>query len=81
MVGIAGEYSGGLLKVSQRNRFFKGDTLNCLEAGRKPYNIIVKRIFSMTGEELECANKAAEDVLVDCGGQEVGRGAYIRREI
>ena len=81
VVGIAGEYSGGLLKVSQRNRFFKGDTLNCLEAGRKPYNIIVKRIFSMTGEELECANKAAEDVLVDCGGQEVGRGAYMRKAI
>jgi len=31
---------------SQRNRFFKGETLNVLEPGRVPYEIVVKDVRS-----------------------------------
>ncbi|HIZ16724.1 MAG TPA: U32 family peptidase [Firmicutes bacterium] len=80
VVGIAGEYSGELLKVSQRNRFYRGDVLDCLEPGKEPYNVTVEKIINLSGEEIECANKAAEDVFIKCGG-DVGCGAYMRKRL
>lgn len=81
VVGIAGEYSGELLRVSQRNRFYRGDVLDCLEPGKEPYNITVERIISLSGEEVECANKAAEDVFIKCSSAEVCSGAYMRKKL
>ncbi len=81
VVGIAGEYSGELLRVSQRNRFYRGDVLDCLEPGKEPYNVTVERIFNLSGEEIECANKAAEDVFIKCSSADVDIGAYMRKKI
>ena len=81
VVGIAGEYSEGLLRVSQRNRFYRGDVLDCLESGKEPYNVTVEKIINLSGEEIECANKAAEDVFIKCSSAYVGIGAYMRKKI
>lgn len=79
VVGIAGEYKGQFLRVSQRNRFYCGDVLDCLEPGKEPYNVTVEKIINLAGEEIECANKAAEDVFIKCSEKNVGFGTYMRK--
>ncbi len=81
VVGIAADYHEGLLKVGQRNRFYEGDILDCLEPGKRPYNITVEKIYDAGGNRMECANRAAEDVYIECSRSDVGQGAYLRRII
>lgn len=42
VAAVVEDWSEGWLKLSQRNRFFVGDTLDVLEPGGKPFNFTVK---------------------------------------
>lgn len=58
---------GGRLTVSQRNRFFDGDSLEVIEPGKKPYTITVKGLYNETdGEPVKAANKATDTYSFEC---------------
>ena len=61
------ERSGdGWLDIIQRNRFFKGDTLEVLQPGIQPKKIVAEEIIDQNGEQVDVANKAAERYKLRC---------------
>ncbi len=71
---------GGLLQAVQRNRFFRGETLSVLEAGKAPYDITVCALYDEAGEPLENAPHPMMRIQIDCGCN-VAPGAFLRRRI
>ena len=55
VAAVCDGYESRTAVCSQRNRFFKGETLNVLEPGRVPYEIVVKELFNHDGEPAESA--------------------------
>jgi putative protease len=70
----------GFAMLSQRNRFFPGDTADVLEAGAAPYELPLEELFDADRNPLECANHAEMTVLVRAD-RPVARGAIFRKRI
>ena len=66
VAAIVESYGNGYLTVHQRNRFFKGDTLEILQPGVQPKKLTVEEIINQNGETVEVANKAAEHYKLRC---------------
>lgn len=61
------ECANGRLVVSQRNRFYQGDTLEVVEPNKKPYQIVVNNLYNEKDKEfVEVANKATDIYSFDC---------------
>ena len=54
----------GMALISQRNRFFKGDTLDVLPPGGKPYEITVHDLFDEYKNPVESAPHATQHLLL-----------------
>ena len=54
----------GMAIISQRNRFFKGDTLDVLPPGGKPYEITVEALFDEYQNPVESAPHATQRLLL-----------------
>ena len=54
----------GVAVLSQRNRFFCGDTADVLEPGKAPYLVKMDHIQNESGEEITSANHAMMTVLL-----------------
>lgn len=48
----------GFIYCEQRNKFFKGDTLESLEPGKKPQNFVVTELFDENGEPIDSTPRA-----------------------
>ena len=68
----------GLLRVSQRNRFFLGETFDVLAPGEKPFRITPTRMLNADGEPIQSAPHAVMTVYMDTP-RPIPRGAYLRR--
>ncbi len=75
-VGLGTE--NGLSKLSQRNRFFRGDTVDILEPGKIPYTVTLEELFDEEMQPIESAPHATMILYAKCG-QEIGPGALIRK--
>lgn len=80
VAAVAETTEDGLLHAVQRNRFFKGETLNVLEAGKEPYEITVEALYDEAGAALEHAPHPMMRVKIRCE-REVAAGAFLRRRI
>lgn len=69
----------GRLTVSERNRFFRGDTLELLEPGKPPRPIRVEGLEDEAGEQLDKINRPNAVVRFDFDG-EAAVGAMLRRK-
>lgn len=58
VVAVVDGYENGRLLCTQRNRFFKGDTLEILAPGIEPITITADEIINQAGESVEVANIA-----------------------
>lgn len=56
VVGLVTGWSEGILTIEQRNRFFKGDTLEIVKPGEAPVEFTVEELWDEKGTELEVAN-------------------------
>ncbi len=72
-LGREGEY----LKISQRNKFLKGDVADVLETGKKPFKLKLDEIYDQYMNEIDSAPHATMTVYVKTD-TEVKAGAYIR---
>ncbi len=70
----------GRLTVTQRNRFFQGDTLEVVEPGKEPYRITVEELYNIKSEEYtDVANKATDLYSFKCE-KEISPDAILRVE-
>ena len=68
----------GMLVLSERNRFSKGDTLELVLPGKRPAAIEVERMFDGEGNPIESANHPEMTVQIPfCG--DAPPGAFLRR--
>ncbi len=66
-----------MVKLSQRNRFFRGETVSVLEPGCEPYDIVLNEIFNEDMEPIEAAPHATMTVYLKAD-REIKKGAYLR---
>lgn len=78
VVAICEDYRDGMAVLSQRNRFFKGDTVDILEAGNKPYTLTLNDIFDSDCQPIDAAPHAAMRVLARCN-KPIVPGALLRK--
>ena len=69
---------GELLILSQRNRFFRGETADILEPGKQPYNLPLDELFGEEGQPLEVAPHPMMRVFLKTE-VDVPAGAILRR--
>ena len=69
---------GELLILSQRNRFFRGETADILEPGKQPYNLPLDELFDKEGHPLEVAPHPMMRVFLKTE-VDVPAGAILRR--
>ncbi len=72
-------YEDGKALLSQRNRFFRGETLEVLEPCGAPYPFLVRELYDEAGETLEAARHPMQTVRVPAA-RAIAVGAILRRE-
>lgn len=78
VVAVCEDWNDGVVTLSQRNKFLKGDTLDVLEAGKEPYLITLDTMFNADGEEITEAPHATMIVKAPCP-QPMAKGAVLRK--
>ena len=78
VVAVCENCKDGILTLSQRNKFLKGDTLDVLEAGKPPYAITLETLYNGEGEPIDAAPHATMTVKAPCAVP-VGKGAVLRK--
>ncbi len=80
VVAVCEGYKNGVMQISQRNKFFKGDKLEVLEPGGKPFKFTAEKIFDEFGNEIDVAPHAMQRLFIPIG-REVKTGAFMRKAI
>ncbi len=80
VVAVCDGYENGLMQISQRNKFFKGDELEILEPGGKPFNFTANKILDEWGNEVESAPHAMQKLFIPIE-REVKIGAFLRKPL
>lgn len=78
VIAVCEDYCDGCAVLSQRNRFFRGDTADVLEAGKQPYQLLLQELFDADGNSIDVAPHATMTVRVKTA-RPVAKGAILRR--
>jgi len=79
VIAVCEQYADGVSTLSQRNRFFKGDTADVLEAGNQPYSVTLNDIYDKDWNPIESAPHAMMTVFIKTD-HPIAKGAILRRE-
>lgn len=79
VIAICEEYKDGVAVLSQRNRFFRGDTADVLEAGEEPFLLRLDELFDAEDEPIEAAPHATMTVLLKTE-RPLKKGAILRKK-
>lgn len=79
VIAVCEQYADGVATLSQRNRFFKGDTADVLEAGNQPYSVTLNDIYDKDWNPIESAPHAMMTVFIKTD-HPIAKGAILRRE-
>ncbi|WP_195985045.1 U32 family peptidase [Clostridium sp. D33t1_170424_F3] len=79
VIAICEEYKDGVAVLSQRNRFFRGDTADVLEVGEEPFLLRMDELFDAEGEPIESAPHATMTVLLKTE-RPLKKGAILRKK-
>ena len=66
VVAVVQKWRDGRLYLTQRNRFFAGDTLEILAPGQPPVTVTAEGLENSDGEVIETANHAMMDCSIAC---------------
>lgn len=66
VAAVVENWQDGMLEVTQRNRFFAGDTFDVLEPGEKPYSFTAKELFDEEKVPITSAPHATMRVYIPC---------------
>ena len=67
VAGIVESCGGGRLVLSQRNRFFRGDTVELFSPGARSEQLVIERMYDADGVEIESAPHPLMTVVIPCG--------------
>ena len=67
----------GMVRLSQRNRFFRGETVSVLEPGEVPYDLTLSEIYNEDMESIEAAPHATMTVYLKAD-RKIKEGAFLR---
>ncbi len=79
VIAVCEDYSNGVATLSQRNRFFKGDTADVLEAGNQPYAVALNDIYDKDLNVIDSAPHAMMTVFLKTD-RPIAKGAILRKE-
>ena len=77
VIAVCEDYHDGIAILSQRNRFFRGETADVLEVGEKPFDLPLYELFDLDGQPIESAPHATMTVLLKTE-RPLKRGAILR---
>ena len=78
VVAVCENYKDGMIEISQRNKFLRGDELEVLMPSKKPFTFKVQKILDEKGTEMECAPHAMQKLFIPFEN-EIEKGAYLRK--
>ncbi|MCI1955390.1 MAG: U32 family peptidase [Oscillospiraceae bacterium] len=78
VIAVCEGMRGGYAVLSERNRFFRGDTASVLEPGAAPYELRLAELFDDEENPLDCANRTMMTVLVRTE-RPLAKGAILRK--
>lgn len=78
VVAVCENYQYGMIEISQRNKFLKGDELEVLMPGKKPFKFTAEKIIDEKGNEMESAPHAMQKLFIPFEN-EIEKGAYLRK--
>lgn len=79
VIAVVDECKDGYFYCTQKNKFWLGDIAEVLEAGQRPFQLIVDELYDDKGTAMEAACHPLMMVKVKCDRQ-VRKGTIIRRE-
>jgi putative protease len=79
VAAVCEDYRDGRLCISQRNRFFRGETLEVLEPCGVPFPLTVEALFDEEGNPVESAPHATQKLYIP-SARPVAPGAILRRK-
>lgn len=80
VVAVVEKCENGTVYCTQRNRFFKGDTVEILAPSEKPITLVIENIYNENGEEVETANHAMMKFSFRCDDV-FPKGSVIRKAV
>lgn len=79
VIAVCEDWRDGVAVLSQRNRFFRGDTADVLEAGARPFLLPLAALYDADGNPIEAAPHAAMTVLLQTE-RPLQKGAILRKK-
>lgn len=77
VVAFCEKNNGFSCEITQRNKFYTGDTLDVLPPGGVPFNTVCQKLVNENGDEVESAPHAKESLFMTTD-REVPEGSVIR---
>ena len=78
VVAVCDGYKDGSMQISQRNKFYKGDTLEILEPLGKSFSVTIDKMYNEWGEEVCSTPHAMQKIFIPIERQ-VKTGAFLRK--
>lgn len=79
VVAMGEGYADGVATITQRNKFYVGDTLDVLPPSGIPFAIIAKSLTTDTGEKVDSAPHPMQKLYMECD-REIPSGSVIRKK-
>ncbi len=78
VIAVCESYENGVAVLSQRNRFFKGDTADVLEAGNRPFLLPLNELYDKDWNPIDSAPHATMTVFLKTD-QPIQKGSILRK--
>ena len=79
VVAVCDDYKDGTAYMTQRNRFFVGDTLDVLPPSGVPFDIKVEQLFDENENQIDVAPHAMQKLKMPCK-TEIPSGSLLRKK-
>ena len=79
VVAVCDDYKDGTAYLTQRNRFFAGDTLDVLPPSGIPFNVKIETMFNENNEQIDAAPHAMQKLTVP-SAVEIPKGSLLRKK-
>lgn len=81
VIGVADGYEDGMLAVTERNKFSRGDLAEIMIPGQTPLQMEISSILDPEEGEVESARHPMRRYLLPCREQGIPAGAMLRRAV
>ena len=78
VAGMVEDCGGGVLTLSQRNKFRLGDTLDVMPPHAQPFLLPVTEMYDGEGHSIEAAPHAMMTVKIPYAGAAIPKGSFVR---